>query len=42
MAKYVSLIFMFLIYGGFIGVLVYLVIKRIEDKKNEKFEKRDN
>jgi len=42
MTKYVSLIFIILIYAGFIGALVYLIAKRINDKKKEKFEKRDN
>jgi len=32
----------FIIYGGFFAILIYLIVKRIEDKKKENFEKRDN
>jgi len=33
---------MILFYGGILVALVYLIIKRIEEKKHEDFEKRDN
>jgi len=33
---------MILIYGSFFAVIIYLIFKRIEDKKKENFEKRDN
>ncbi len=31
-----------LVYGSLFGILLYLILKRIEDKKHEDFEKRDN
>jgi len=31
-----------LFYGGLFLLLVYLIIKRIKDKKSENFEQRDN
>lgn len=35
-----------IIYGGGLivagGILVYLIIRRVKEKKNEDFEKRDN
>ncbi|MFS4447727.1 hypothetical protein [Maribacter sp. 2307UL18-2] len=40
--KWVPLLPMLLIYGGLFGVLIYLVIRRIEEKGKEDFEKRDN
>ncbi len=36
------LLFMFLFYGGLLVLLIYFIIKRIEDKSKEDFEKRDN
>jgi hypothetical protein len=33
---------MILIYGGIFCVLIYLIKKRLEDKKKENFEKREN
>jgi hypothetical protein len=36
------LIVMFLFYGGLFALLIYFVVKRIEDKSKEDFEKRDN
>lgn len=30
------------ILAGFITAIIYLIFKRIEDKKNEDFEDRDN
>lgn len=33
---------LFLFWGLLIGAIVYLIIKRIEDKKKEDFEDRDN
>lgn len=32
----------FLFYGFILGALIYFIIKRIKDKNNENFEKRDN
>ena len=40
--EFIPLILMLLIYGGFFAILIYLVAKRIKDKKKETFEKRDN
>jgi Na+-transporting NADH:ubiquinone oxidoreductase subunit NqrD len=39
----VSLTILLLAGGAFlvIGLLIYLIAKRMEEKKNEKFEKRD-
>jgi hypothetical protein len=39
----VSLTILLLAGGVFvvIGLLIYLIVKRAEEKKNEKFEKRD-
>lgn len=31
-----------LFYGGLFVILIYLIFKRIEDKRNEEFEQRDN
>lgn len=36
------LLLMFLFYGGLFVLLIYFVVKRIEDKSKEDFEKRDN
>lgn len=33
---------MFLVYGAIFGLLVYFVIKRMQDKEKEDFEKRDH
>ena len=35
-------LFLLLLYGGLFLILVYLILKRIKDKKNENFEQRDN
>jgi len=35
-------LFIVLIYGGLLSILIYLIFKRLEDKKKEKFEQRDN
>lgn len=32
----------FIIWGAIFIALIYLVFKRVEDKSNETFEKRDN
>ena len=33
---------LFLLYGGIFLIFVYLIFKRIKDKKSENFEQRDN
>ena len=41
----ISLFIILLYIGGFVfvvGALIYLIAKRIDDKKREDFEKRDN
>lgn len=40
--EFFPLIAMLLFYGGILFVLIYLVLKRIKEKKKEDFEKRDN
>jgi len=40
--EFLPLLILFVIYGGIFGLLVYFVFKRLEDKKKENFEKRDN
>ncbi len=32
----------FLFYGFIVAALIYLIVKRINDKDKENFEKRDN
>jgi hypothetical protein len=34
--------FSFLFWSLLIGTIIYLIVKRIEDKKKEDFEDRDN
>jgi len=36
------LVLMFLFYGFLLVALIVFIVKRIKDKKNEDFEKRDN
>ena len=40
--SFIQLALMILFYGGLIGVLVYLIIRRVHQKANEDFEDRDN
>ncbi len=40
--EFLPFLLMFLFYGGLFILLIYFVIKRIEDKSKEDFEKRDN
>lgn len=40
--RYIVLILTFLFYGFIFIALIYLIVKRIKDKKQEDFEKRDN
>ncbi len=40
--EFFPVVFMLLIYGGFFAIIIYLIGKRIKDKKKENFEKRDN
>jgi hypothetical protein len=40
--KYLLLMFPFLIYGLFAVIIIYLIVKRLEEKGNEDFEHRDN
>jgi len=42
MLAFLPILLMILFYGGVLVALVYLIIKRIEEKKHEDFEKRDN
>ena len=42
MLTFSPFLLMILFYGGILVALVYLIIKRIEEKKHEDFEKRDN
>ncbi len=35
-------LFSFFFFGLIVILLIYLIVKRIVDKDNEKFEKRDN
>lgn len=42
MEALIPIFFMILIYGAFFCAIIYLIVKRLEDKKNERFEKRDN
>ncbi len=41
-ASYFPVVVMIIIYGGLLVALIYLIFKRIADKKKENFEKRDN
>lgn len=36
------LIIPILIYGGSLAIIIYLIVRRVKEKKNETFEKRDN
>lgn len=40
--SFMQLALMILFYGGLIGALIYLIIRRIHQKGNEDFEDRDN
>jgi hypothetical protein len=40
--RYIVLILPFLFYGFVLIALIYLIVKRIKDKNQEDFEKRDN
>lgn len=40
--RYIVLILPFLFYGFILIALIYLIVKRIKDKNQEDFEKRDN
>lgn len=40
--NYVPLVLFVLIFGGLFCLLLYLIVKRKEDKRHEDFEKRDN
>jgi hypothetical protein len=40
--RYIVLILPFLFYGFIFIALIYLIVKRIKDKNQEDFEKRDN
>ncbi len=36
--EYIPMLFMILMYGGISSILIYLIIKRLKDKKKENFE----
>ncbi|WP_262888985.1 hypothetical protein [Costertonia aggregata] len=40
--EHVFVLFIFSIYGIIFSTVVYLIVKRVTDKKKEDFEKRDN
>lgn len=40
--QYLPIIFMILVYGSLFCLLIYFIIKRIDAKKKEDFEKRNN
>tara|TARA_R110002049_G_scaffold306430_1_gene504876 strand:- start:619 stop:747 length:129 start_codon:yes stop_codon:yes gene_type:complete len=42
MYSLIPIFIMMLIYGSVFAIIIYLIFKRIEDKKKEDFEKRDN
>lgn len=42
MLDFIPLLFMILFYGGIAVVFIILIIRRIEEKRHEDFEKRDN
>ncbi|WP_281501036.1 hypothetical protein [Cellulophaga sp. F20128] len=42
MSTLIPIFIMILIYGSVFMILIYLIVKRIADKKKENFEKRDN
>lgn len=42
MLALIPFILMILFYGSIFIALVYLILKRIEEKKHEDFEQRDN
>ncbi len=39
---WIPLVLIFLFYGGILAALIYLIIERIDEKKHENFEQRDN
>jgi len=40
--EYIPTAFMIIVYGGIFALLIYLAVKRLEDKNKEDFEKREN
>ena len=39
---WIPVVLMVLFYGSILVALIYLIIQRIEEKRHENFEKRDN
>lgn len=37
-----AVLFPFLIFFGILGLIIWLIVKRVQEKENETFEKRDN
>ena len=42
MSGLIPVLIMIMVYGTILGLIIYLIVKRVEDKKKETFEKRDN
>ncbi len=40
--EYIPMLFIILMFGGILSILIYFIIKRLEDRKKENFEKREN
>ncbi len=40
--SFFPIVVMVVVYGGILAAIIYLIFKRIADRKNENFEKRDN